>query len=605
MSTISESPGGATKLPITNTSAIPWRDWDEQAFGAARSEGKPVLLALTATWCHWCHVMDQTSYSDLRVIEMVNEWFIPVRVDVDQRPDLSARYNQGGFPSVAFLNADGQLIAGRLYTEPEEMVGLLESIRHSYSDGSWSDNSYSDFAGNSLSENERSGLVRQRLEELYDTRFGGFGDEPKQPPWEGVEFLLSLYQQHGESNIREMVSRTLDHIVDGLFDRRDGGFFRYSVSRDWRVPHYEKMLYTNARLASTLMLAFQVTGKTSYKNAALGTFDYLVTNLRDQSSGMFWASQDAREEYYRLPWKDRNTEAKPFVDTTIYTGWNASVATALIHAYGVFRDESFLKQALLVLDTLWAEFDGDRGLSHVVKEPAGRPRFLSDHVHALSAFLNCYQTTGNHDHLERAKAVLNSINQLFSAPDCGFFDVTSKIVSGGPPLVGVKPVLENALVAEALVTLATITLDDAYLDVANATLNAFTGVVPGISYLGPPSLRKVEEDEERLFSPAASAWARAKDTMDSGQVHLVVLGDTSRSATQALVRASLRAKTLRWVVQILDPTNDSDKVKSLGFPTTDSPAIYLCVGKQCLAPIRSPGELRRWTRPGALASLAA
>ena len=305
MNTAGESLGGVMKLPTPATSAIPWLEWGEKAFRAARTEGKPVLLSLTATWCHWCHVMDQESYSDPHVAEMVNRWFIPVRVDVDQRPDLSARYNQGGFPSLAFLDTEGRVIAGRVYTHPEEMIKLLEQVWATYAEGKCLAPANSDSPGSPSHQDQSAtqGLVGQRLEELYDTTFGGFGDEPKQPPWEGAQLLLSLYQQHGERKRREMICRTLDGIVGGLYDHRDGGFFRYSVSRDWRVPHYEKMLYTNARLASTLMLAFQVIGKRAYKNAASGTFNYLLTNLRDPSSGMFWASQDAEEEYYRLPWR--------------------------------------------------------------------------------------------------------------------------------------------------------------------------------------------------------------------------------------------------------------------------------------------------------------
>lgn len=593
-------------MPTSSISAITWRDWDEQAFRASSSEGKPVLLALTATWCHWCHVMDQTSYSDPLVIEMVNKWFIPVRVDVDQRPDLSARYNQGGFPSLAFLDPDGLVIAGRVYTPPEEMIKLLEQVSADYSEGKCLALTYTvpSWSTTTRKQGATQSLVVRRLEELYDTSFGGFGDEPKQPPFEGAQFLLSLYQQNGEPKLKKIVRRTLDGIVDGLYDYSDGGFFRYSVSRDWKVPHYEKMLYTNARLASTFLQGFQVIGKAAYKNAALGTIKYLLTNLLDPSSGMFCASQDAGEEYYRLPWKDRHTASKPSIDTTIYTGWNAAAATALIHAFGVLGKASYLDQALLVLDTLWEEFDGDLGLSHVVQEPEGGPRFLSDHVHVLSAFLNCYQTTGSLLQLDRAKAVLRSINHLFSAPAGGFYDVTTEKVSGEPALAGVRPVLENALLAEALVTLATITLDDAYLDVAKATLMEFTGVVPDSSYLGPPNFRKVEEDEERLFAPSASAWARAMDMMELGPVHLVVVGKDSLRTTKALVRTSLRARTLHWVVQVLDPVQEPDIVRSLGFPATEAPAVYLCIGRQCLAPIRSPGELRRWTRPGALTSTA-
>ena len=588
-----------------SASEISWWDWDDQAFQAARSEAKPVLLALTATWCHWCHVMDRTTYADPQVIELVNRSFVPVRVDVDQRPELSARYNQGGFPSVAFLDCDGQVISGRVYTPPAEMVQLLEEVRYSYSEGTRSAPGPSDSAlvTSPRDRGATAGLVWRSLEELYDCNFGGFGDEPKQPPWEGAEFLLSVYQRNGEHRLREMACRTLDGVAAGLFDHRDGGFFRYSVARDWRVPHYEKMLQTNARLASTFLIAFQVTGKPAYKKAALGTLDYLLTTLRDPTNELFYASQDADEEYYRLPWKDRNTATKPSVDTILYTGWNALAATVFLQAFGVVGARSYLEHALLILESLWSEFEGAGwGLPHVVKASGG-PRFLADHVHALGAFLGCYQATGDRTELERAEAVLYAIRQHFSASDGGFYDVCPGTASGGPPLAGVKPVLENALLVEAIVTLGTINRDDEYFDLARATLDTFSEVVPGRSYLGPPRVRRVEEDEERLFLPAASAWARASDLMESGPVHLAVIGDSSLNATKALVRAALKARTPSWVVQILDPIVESDTVGKLGFPASEGPTVYLCVGRQCLAPIRQAGELRSWTRPGALASL--
>ena len=177
--------------------AIHWREWNEEVFLTAQREGKPVLLTLSATWCHWCHVMDQTSYSDSRVIDLVNSCFIPVRVDVDQRPDISRRYNQGGFPSVVILSDQGELITGRVYTPPEEMAQLLEQVKAGYP--AWA----GPVAGPSYDQTHPSTppaardirespvtRVLLRLEELYDPDYGGFGREPKQPPWEALRFLL-------------------------------------------------------------------------------------------------------------------------------------------------------------------------------------------------------------------------------------------------------------------------------------------------------------------------------------------------------------------------------------------------------------------------------
>jgi uncharacterized protein YyaL (SSP411 family) len=395
-----------------------------------------------------------------------------------------------------------------------------------------------------------------------------------------------------------MVCRTLDGILDGLYDRKDGGFFRYSVSRDWRVPHYEKMLVTNARLTSSFLSAFQVTGTQVYRKAAVGTLDYLFSRLRDPTSGLFWASQDAGEGYYRLPWKDRATAAKPPIDTTLYTGWNALAATALVRAFGVLAKPSYLKRARQVLEVLWAGFGGtSRGLAHVVDEPAECPRFLSGQVQALGAYLSLYQATGDWTQLQRAESMVQSIQHLFGAADGGFYDTETTTATAGPQLPSVKPVLENALLAEALVTLATLTGEGEYLDTARATLETFSGVIPGGSYLGPLGVRRMEEDEELLFAPAASAWARAWDMVAAGTVHLVVVGDGSHRAVRRLVRAALRAQKPRWIVQLLDPARDRATIVRLGFPADGIPAAYLCTGGLCLAPIYSPTELRRWKHP--------
>ena len=151
---------------LASDNVISWRDWNEEAFEVARSEGKPVLLTLGATWCHWCHVMDQTSYSDERVIGLINSRFIPVRVDVDQRPDISLRYNQGGFPSVAFLTGEGAFLTGRPYTPPDEMAALLERV--SVGEVAPADERSPAGVAAQAATDASSDAVLHRLEELYD-----------------------------------------------------------------------------------------------------------------------------------------------------------------------------------------------------------------------------------------------------------------------------------------------------------------------------------------------------------------------------------------------------------------------------------------------------
>jgi hypothetical protein len=148
-----------------------------------------------------------------------------------------------------------------------------------------------------------------------------------------------------------------------------GGLHRYSTDQQRLVPHFEKMLYDQALLARAYLEAYQVTGRKRYKDLAVGTYTYLLGTLYDQSRGLFYASQDAGEEYYRLPWKDREKAQKPLIDRTFYTGLNAVVATSLIKAYGVLGPRFYLEAASRVLDLLWNEgWEPGRGLRHVIDE---------------------------------------------------------------------------------------------------------------------------------------------------------------------------------------------------------------------------------------------
>ena len=577
--------------------AISWQDWSEEAFAAAKSADKPVLLTLGATWCHWCHVMDETSYSDERVIELVNSRFIPVRVDVDRRPDISLRYNQGGFPSVAFLTGNGEFLAGRPYTPPEEMVALLEQVCRGEvaPEGGYAPNRSA--APGDVGANASVGTVLGRLLELYDEEFGGFGLEPKQPPWEALQFLTARYGLTGDRAILGMVEATLQGMWHGIYDRKAQGFFRYSVSRDWKAPHYEKMLVSNASLAIAYLEAYQITRSTAYKAATDGILHYLLSTLFSPDKGLFCASQDADEHFYRQSWQYRDAAAPPPVDHTFYTGWNALAAHALVQAGNVLGRPVYRRLGADIMERLWVEsWTPEGGLPRRAGELSDAAPILADQVNFLRAWLALYQSTGLPECLARAVAIAATVERLFGAPHGGCYDITPPRSFEAELLPREQPVLDNSCWAEALLTLSQLTGDDEYANRAAAALKIFETVVPGKSYLGTYPSRRMEEDEEALFLPAGAAWGRAQDMLTQGPVRLALVGKSSSPAYRRLHRAALRVYAPHRVVQPLDSERDAAQIRELRFPSHQDAALYACMGDRCLAPIATPEGVREMAR---------
>jgi uncharacterized protein YyaL (SSP411 family) len=202
-----------------------------------------------------------------------------------------------------------------------------------------------------------------------------------------------------------------------------------------------------------------------------------------------------------------------------------------------------------------------------------------------------YQATGQVENLNRAIGIAKTIQGLFSAPEGGFYDVTEGLALTDQLLLRERSVLENSLLAEALAGLSSITRNEAYLTLARETLEAFQDIVPGSSYLGLTGSARVEEDEERLFLPAGSAWGRAWDMVDGGPVHMIIVGLPSSAEAQKLLQAALRIYAPHRITQMLDPEQDQSRIASLGFPSRSQPVLYVCMGGKCLAPITTPQEV--------------
>jgi hypothetical protein len=299
--------------------AVQWREWSDAAFARARQEDKPILLDIGAVWCHWCHVMDRESYESLEVARIINESFIPIKVDRDERPDIDARYQaaisaltgQGGWPLTAFLTPDGQPFYGGTYFPPDDRSGrpgmkrLLEAIAHNYKTHRDQILENAGKIAEALSEAERfkegseaasEAVVKSIVESIggmFDAQNGGFGQAPKFPHPSGLELLLDAYLETRQEWLLTVVTTTLEHMGrGGVYDQIGGGFHRYSVDERWIVPHFEKMSYDNAGLLTNYVRAYQISNHGFLREIVVGILHFIESVLSDPSGG-FYASQDA------------------------------------------------------------------------------------------------------------------------------------------------------------------------------------------------------------------------------------------------------------------------------------------------------------------------
>lgn len=303
---------------------VDWYPWGEEALQRARDEDKPILLSIGYAACHWCHVMAHESFEDPATAEIMNRYYVNIKVDREERPDLDSIYmsavqamtGQGGWPMTVIATPDGRPFFGGTYYPPVPRHGMpaFKQVLLAVADA-W---------GKQREEIERSaGEIAVHLQEIssaeafggggtlnadlidraldgllrtFDAKLGGFGQAPKFPPSMTLEFLLRVHVQRGDAMALRMVEHTLTMMArGGLYDQIGGGFTRYSTDDRWLVPHFEKMLYDNALLARVYLHAWQVTGKPLYRRVVEETLDFVVREMRHESGG-FYSSYDADSE---------------------------------------------------------------------------------------------------------------------------------------------------------------------------------------------------------------------------------------------------------------------------------------------------------------------
>ena len=472
--------------PRTNRAhLVKWREWGAEAFQEAQQQDKPVVVLLMAFWCGYCQRLDETSLSNDEVQALLNAFFIPMRVEESQRPDVDLRYNQDGWPTIVFLTPAGEHLLSVNYTAPEPFITLLVRLVDAYQ---------RDKATllASAAQHRADARVRQSedapaplgppivaeiagmVEGLADPVHGGYGTTCKYLHTEANDFLLYLFEVTGASSYLEHVQFTLEKMRHSrTFDTNDGGFFRYSSRADWQEPHPEKLLDDQAALVRTYLRTYLLTDQPSYRETAEGLIDYLNTTLSNGTTPCFCGCQDyVRPE---LDLSASRTGPPPLlscIDELVYCDANARAASAYLDAWWLLGREDCKARAQKVLEQLWATLRAPGvGMYHYADGEPRVPGLLVDSVMMGLALLDAYAVCGTALYLERARHLAEEIVRHHRHAAGGWCDISA--VGPANLQVPVTVLTQNATAAAFFVRLADLSGDIAYRKMAHWALRRF------------------------------------------------------------------------------------------------------------------------------------
>lgn len=564
---------------------INWREWGQEAFKEAKDNDKLILLSISAVWCHWCHVMDETSYSYKPNINLINDQFIPIRVDNDKRPDVNKLFNMGGWPTTVVLTPDGDILNGGTYMPEKTLYSFLTNTNRYYK----LNKHKADYIGKndirfeepvqSIKNKDFSEDILKEIDNIilknYDSHYGGFGIEPKFPHTDTLDYLVHRFFNNQEDSMFKIVIKTLDSMANGgIYDHEEGGFFRYSTTRDWSIPHYEKMLEDNAKLLDVYLKVFQITNKGKYLNTCNGIIDYLNSYLLDVEKGVFFGSQDADEHYYGLPKEQRKGKNTPYIDKTIYTNWNALAVSAYTRAYYVLDNPDCLNIAQRCMSFLISNcFDSKDGMCHYYSDSPKMNGILEDQIYTINALIDLYEATSQNKYIYNATNLADLVlEKYYDSKNNGFFDDIVEYDFAPSIKKGEKSIDINSFCAQVFFRLYDYSELKKYKDVAQETLQLFNNLYKSYSFF-------------------ASSFGRSVLRHLSQPVKISIVGDTNDKSTNDMIFESLKRFIPYKVLEFLDITKDRQRIELNGYNFEQSPAGYICKGEKCLNPVFSPKDM--------------
>jgi uncharacterized protein YyaL (SSP411 family) len=550
---------------------IQWQDWSEASFIRAKQENKLLLLNLEAVWCHWCHVMDQKTYSDPKVAQLINQHFIPIKVDHDARPDLANQYRDYGWPATIFLDAAGTDLVKRAgYIRPTSFVNLLSAIvADPTPERAALPKVPDDFAVEPALDPTIYQKLLQRHQVFYDPELGGLKTNQKTLDRDHVEFALS--QSHSSFE-KEVAIKTIQASF-ALADPEWGGIYQYSTMGDWQHPHFEKIMVSQAGFMRIYALAYQRFGDKQYLAQADAIAHYLAQFLQ-AANGAFYTSQDADlvqgekgTEYFALPDKERRAKGIPRIDQNIYARENGWAIEALAILYEVSQNEKYLKQAERAAQTInQTHLTNAGGFKHSASDRDAN--YLADTLNMGAAFLQLYKVTTDRKWLDLANQSAHFLIEQFKARDAGYL---SGKTQQGLPVQPVRHLDENIKTTRFLNLLSQYSGDESIQQAAQH----------GMKYIATPSIALARIEDSGILLAAQELSVSAP--------HFTVVGKKQDSVASELFIVGLEQsgpsqsgwyKRLEWWDKTEGPLQNSD----VTYPGFDKPAGYVCVDKLCSTP---------------------
>ncbi len=659
---------------------VDWYPWGKEAFAAAGKLDRPMFLSIGYSTCHWCHVMAHESFSSLAIAGILNEHFVCVKVDREERPDVDTIYmnavqimtGSGGWPLSVFLMPDGRPFYGGTYFPPTDRMGMpgFDRVLLAIVDA-WHERrqelaesaarmkqALAEVDGPTGHERLSADVFAEAeayFEQAFDGVNGGFGRAPKFPQAGILSFLMTRWARSSKARLLEMVTATLDAMAaGGIHDHLGGGFHRYSVDAQWLTPHFEKMLYDQALLGRAYLEAFQITGRPDYAEMARGVMEYVLRDMTDAGGG-FYSAEDADSEgregsfylwtaeeigrllnpeqmavfmdYYgvreggnfedgktilsvcmtiaeaakrhnldastaeelldgacKALFDARGRRPRPGRDEKIIAGWNGLMIRAMAMGGRILGEQAYTEAARRSAEFVLSNLRDEGRLRRSFSEGrAAGLAFLDDYACMILGLLELYEADYDPRWLVEARSLAEGMVELFVDRERGGFYQTGRegeklIVRTKPSYDGATP-SGNSAAAEALLRIWQITADKRYGDVAEKTLQAFSGRLAE----SPTSLTDMLIALDWYFGPRRQ---------------IVIAGNPDADETLEMLKAAGRV-FLPATVRLLHPEGPAaEGIERVAPFTAAQKAVegrataFICENYVCQRPIDNHGALK-------------